>query len=62
MHQPTHPSQGPGPAAGIGTAWCAWHEGFSVTARPVQAADGAVHFACLSCREAYSLTPLTDPS
>ncbi|MFI5800226.1 hypothetical protein [Streptomyces sp. NPDC051677] len=46
------------PKAGI--AWCAWHEAYSNTARPVRDTSGARLFACYSCREAYDLTPVTD--
>ncbi|GKQ34478.1 hypothetical protein [Streptomyces sp. A012304] len=44
----------------VGIAWCAWHQGYSVTARLVRDAAGARHFACFSCREAYDLVPIAD--
>lgn len=43
----------------VGIAWCGWHQGYA-TARPVRDAEGALHFACLSCRETYDLTPVAD--
>jgi hypothetical protein len=46
------------PKAGIG--WCAWHQAYSNTARPVRDSSGARLFACQSCREAYDLTPIAD--
>jgi len=44
----------------VGIAWCAWHQGMSATARLVQDAEGAAHFACYSCRHAYDLTLIAD--
>lgn len=43
-----------------GIAWCAWHEAYSNTARPVRDTSGARLFACYSCREAYDLAPVAD--
>ncbi|MGQ4358849.1 hypothetical protein [Streptomyces sp. SAS_272] len=43
-----------------GIAWCAWHEAYSNTARPVRDTSGARLFACLSCRQAYDLAPVAD--
>ncbi|OQD56188.1 hypothetical protein BM536_011065 [Streptomyces phaeoluteigriseus] len=48
------------PPAGI--AWCAWHEAYSNTARPVRDSSGACLFACSSCREAYDLPLIADES
>lgn len=44
----------------VGIAWCAWHEAYSNTARPVRDTSGARLFACYSCRQAYDLTPIAD--
>lgn len=41
-------------------AWCAWHEAYSNTARPVRDSSGARLFACVSCRDIYDLTPIAD--
>lgn len=41
-------------------AWCAWHESYSNTARPVRDSSGARLFACVSCRQAYDLVPIAD--
>ncbi|MDX3578651.1 hypothetical protein [Streptomyces sp. FL07-04A] len=41
-------------------AFCAWHEAYSNTARPVRDTSGARLFACFSCREAYDLAPIAD--
>lgn len=41
-------------------AWCAWHESYSNTARPVRDSSGARLFACHSCRQAYDLVPIAD--
>ncbi len=43
-------------------AFCAWHEAYSNTARPVRDSSGARLFACLSCRQAYDLAPIGDES
>ncbi|WP_416983569.1 hypothetical protein [Streptomyces sp. T028] len=41
-------------------AWCAWHESYSNTARPVRDSSGARLFACQSCRDIYELVPIAD--
>ncbi|MFC4500658.1 MULTISPECIES: hypothetical protein [Streptomyces] len=46
------------PRAGI--AFCAWHESYSNTARPVRDTSGARLFACQSCRDIYDLVPIAD--
>jgi len=56
----TQPDGEPATPRGVGIAWCAWHQSYSATARLVQDAEGAAHFACHSCREAYGLTPIAD--
>lgn len=43
-------------------AWCAWHEAYSNTARPVRDTSGARLFACQSCRQAYDLPLVEDAS
>lgn len=43
-------------------AFCAWHEAYSNTARPVRDSSGARLFACFSCRQAYDLVPIADES
>jgi hypothetical protein len=59
MAEPVQPEQRPAiPRTGI--AWCAWHEAYSNTARPVRDTSGARLFACRSCRQAYDLTPIAD--
>ena len=58
--QPAEPDQQPAVLRSVGIARCAWHQGFSATARLVRDAEGAPHFACFSCREAYDLTPIAD--
>jgi len=44
----------------IGIAFCAWHQAYSNTARLVRDTSGARLFACVSCRQAYALTPIAD--
>lgn len=58
--RPAEPDQRPAVPQTIGIGWCAWHEAYSATARRVQDAEGALHFACYSCRQAYDLTPIAD--
>jgi hypothetical protein len=58
----TQPDQQPAIPQTIGIAWCAWHESYSNTARPVRDSSGARLFACYSCRQAYDLAPIADPS
>jgi len=54
------PTTDPPTARRTGIAWCAWHEAYSNTARPVRDSSGARLFACQSCREAYGLSPVAD--
>jgi len=56
----TQPDARPVVPRSVGIAWCAWHQAPSATARPVKDAEGALHFACYSCRQAYDLAPVTD--
>lgn len=56
----TRPDQRPAIPQTIGIAWCAWHESYSATARPVRDSSGTRLFACYSCREAYDLRPIAD--
>lgn len=59
MGEPTQTEESPTiPRTGI--AWCAWHQAYSNTARPVRDTSGARLFACYSCREAYDLQPIAD--
>ncbi|WP_327319272.1 hypothetical protein [Streptomyces sp. NBC_01235] len=60
MQHPTQPDQRPAIPQVAGIAWCAWHEAYSNTARPVRDTSGARLFACFSCREAYDLVPIAD--
>lgn len=62
MQHPTHPDERPAIPPSVGVAWCAWHEAYSVTALRVRDTSGAVLSACLSCRQAFDLTPITDES
>lgn len=58
--RPAEPEQRPAIPPTTGIAWCAWHEAYSSTARPVRDASGARFFACHSCRHAYGLAPIAD--
>lgn len=62
MEQPMQPDDRPAIPQSVGIAWCAWHEAYSNTARPVRDSSGARLFACYSCREAYGLVPVADQS
>ncbi|MFD9394795.1 hypothetical protein ACFWBB_29875 [Streptomyces sp. NPDC060000] len=60
MAEPTQTVNPPTIPQAVGIAWCAWHEAYSNTARPVRDTSGARLFACCSCRQAYDLAPLAD--
>lgn len=60
MAEPTQTEKPPAIPQKAGIAWCAWHESYSNTARPVRDSSGARLFACHSCREAYDLMPIAD--
>lgn len=59
MAKPTQTEESP-TIPRIAIAWCAWHESYSNTARPVRDSSGARLFACSSCRQAYDLVPIVD--
>jgi hypothetical protein len=58
--KPTQTEEPPAIPTSVGIAWCAWHEQYSNTARPVRDTSGARLFACYSCRAAYDLVPIAD--
>lgn len=60
MAESTQTGQSPPSPYAAGIAWCAWHEAYSNTARPVRDSSGARLFACFSCREAYDLPLVSD--
>ncbi|GKQ37179.1 hypothetical protein [Streptomyces sp. A012304] len=60
MPQRTQPEQQPAIPERTVIGWCAWHEAYSNTARPVRDSSGARLFACVSCRQAYDLVPIGD--
>jgi hypothetical protein len=60
MAKPTQTEEPPAIPPPAGIAWCAWHQAYSNTARPVRDTSGARLFACYSCRQAYDLKPIAD--
>ncbi|MEU9657557.1 hypothetical protein [Streptomyces chartreusis] len=62
MQQPTQPGERPDIPQSIGVHWCAWHEAYSNTTSPVRDTSGAVLRACYSCRQAFDLVPVAEPS
>lgn len=61
MADHSEPTEWADRAQEVGVQRCAWHSGYSVTTLLVQDADGDVHPACFSCRQAYDLTPVSSP-
>ncbi|WP_405924737.1 hypothetical protein [Streptomyces sp. NBC_00035] len=63
MADDTH--TGDAPAIPAAHAWCAWHGGYSDTARLISAEETVANgrgsrFACDPCRAAHGLVPVAD--